>query len=361
MKQLYIPTGINSHFVPPSSGQFIDYVNHYRQIIKQARQQLDFYATAQAIDYVSPFEWRKGSEKYGILMLHGLMESPFLTRDMAQYFYHHNYLIRSLLLPGHGTAPGDLLDVSAKQWEKCCHFSLNTMINDSQLDGFYLIGISTGANFSLLAGYQQKIEKLKGIILISPALHIRYYRPIYNKISRLLSCLFSRAQWIEKYAEKDFARYYSLPFNAAEQVYLLAQKLEHKTNDQLPCPLFMAVSSDDAIVSYQHNLNYFKQQKNPNNRMIVYSSKQLSDQGKRISFINSRCDKEHILNYPHIGLHTSPSNFHYGRDGDYQIVLKNDAKQKFYGEVGRSQVTHRLSYNPKFDHLMEHIQQFIER
>jgi len=169
LNPLYLPTGLNSLFYQPSSGLFSDYLNHCREIIVQGRQKTGFHSNQTASDYVCPFEWSAGSEKYGILMLHGLLESPFLTRDMAQYFYDRHYLIRSLLLPGHGTGPGDLLTIQAEEWQKSCHYGIQKMVEDDRLDGFYILAVSTGATLTLLSTCRQMIPKLKGIILVSPA------------------------------------------------------------------------------------------------------------------------------------------------------------------------------------------------
>lgn len=361
MKQLYLPTGVNDQFSPSDFGTFSDYASHYRQIVQQGRKQSGFFANTQLIDAVSPFEWVHPSASYGILMLHGLLESPFLIRDIAHYFYQQKYSVRGLLLPGHATAPGDLLNTSAKSWQQCCDFGIQSMVNDQQLKGFYLLGVSTGGALSLLAAYQQKIEKLKGIILFSPAIRVRHYRHVYSQISGVLSLFCSRAKWIYKGEEKDFARYCSLPFYAADQVYRLTKKIAQQSHKDLSYPLFMTVSTEDAVVSCSHNINYFKQQRHPDSRMIVYSSKPRHDEDLRVRFINSTHPKEHILHYPHIALHVSPNNVHYGRQGDYEIMIKKNRQQKFYGEVTRQGVTHRLSYNPDFDNLMSQIKAFVEK
>lgn len=57
----------------------------------------------------------KGSET-GILFIHGFTGSAYEGKDFAAYFAEKGYTIWVPLLPGHGTKPDDLIDVSWKDW-----------------------------------------------------------------------------------------------------------------------------------------------------------------------------------------------------------------------------------------------------
>ena len=52
----------------------------------------------------------------GILLIHGLTDSPYSMKDLAELFYKENFYVLALRMPGHGTVPAGLTDVSWKDW-----------------------------------------------------------------------------------------------------------------------------------------------------------------------------------------------------------------------------------------------------
>src|ERR1041385_4116649 len=53
-----------------------------------------------------------------ILLVHGLTDSPYYVRALADVFYAAGYNVAAVLLPGHGTKPEDLLSVRLAQWRR---------------------------------------------------------------------------------------------------------------------------------------------------------------------------------------------------------------------------------------------------
>jgi hypothetical protein len=54
--------------------------------------------------------------KGGILLIHGLTDSPYSMKHLAQIFYKKGFYVLALRMPGHGTAPSSLADVAWKDW-----------------------------------------------------------------------------------------------------------------------------------------------------------------------------------------------------------------------------------------------------
>ncbi|MCP4786084.1 MAG: hypothetical protein GY903_18755 [Fuerstiella sp.] len=52
----------------------------------------------------------------GVLLLHGLSDSPYSLRKLGQRLHAEGYTVVWLRLPGHGTNPRALADVSWKDW-----------------------------------------------------------------------------------------------------------------------------------------------------------------------------------------------------------------------------------------------------
>jgi hypothetical protein len=69
--------------------------------------------------------------KGGILLIHGLTDSPYSMKHLAQTFYKKGFYVLALRMPGHGTVPSSLADATWKDWRlagtrmcswraKCC-------------------------------------------------------------------------------------------------------------------------------------------------------------------------------------------------------------------------------------------------
>src|SRR3989338_5967835 len=57
-------------------------------------------------------------DRLGFLLIHGLTDSPYLLRSVARSLTERYpcALVRGLLLPGHGTVPGDSLAMQHEEW-----------------------------------------------------------------------------------------------------------------------------------------------------------------------------------------------------------------------------------------------------
>jgi alpha-beta hydrolase superfamily lysophospholipase len=60
------------------------------------------------------FELPAQHPRGGALLLHGLSDSPYSLRALAQHLHRRGYWVVGLRLPGHGTAPSGLVSAT---WE----------------------------------------------------------------------------------------------------------------------------------------------------------------------------------------------------------------------------------------------------
>src|SRR5688572_13718977 len=112
------PSGVNSSF-HGGNGSFRDYLQHMENVIKTGRLDLTSENTNKIVTANCPYEWRPEQKtKQGALLLHGLYDSCFSMKDVGHHLLSKNFLVRSVLLPGHGTVPGDLLNVDYREWIK---------------------------------------------------------------------------------------------------------------------------------------------------------------------------------------------------------------------------------------------------
>ena len=115
-----------------------------------------------------------GKAARSILMVHGLTDSPYYMRSLADVFYGAGYNVVSILLPGHGTRPENLLDVRLEQWQAEVQFGLD--IAGRLGEQVSLAGFSTGGALvldALAKNYAGPRPLPMGdVFLFSPALEV---------------------------------------------------------------------------------------------------------------------------------------------------------------------------------------------
>lgn len=355
---------------------FSDYISLNKQIIAKYHFDLN-HSIDLIIEANSPYELQPKTPifsekhpdkiKYGALLIHGLLDTPFIMKDVAKSLQSQGLLVRSLLLPGHGTVPGALLNVSYKDWLRTVQYGVTSL--SKEVENIILVGFSTGAALSLYHTLQNP-SQIVGIIMASPAFKIYSKFAFVNNWHRTISWSNSRAKWLFIGREFDYTKYRSIPFNAVSQVYKLTKaikKIDHKK--QPTCPLFMTLSFDDLIVSSKASINYFLGLKNPNNKMILYKTDPHNFNDSRIIIQNSSYPELRIINFSHISLLVAPNNPHYGKFGDYPFASRVDdehlnvsysaldkPRALLYERLHKLKLIpnrrERLTFNPNFDFMM---------
>lgn len=350
---------------------FADYITACQKMITDNRPDIK-NDREKILAANSPFELcPKQSNDRGVLLIHGLLESPVNMKDIGEHFFERGYLVRSIMLPGHCTIPGDLLSTNYEDWIQAVRYGIASLKKD--VKKIYLIGFSTGASLALHhVLHHHDIEKA---VLIAPAIKIRSYLDFSSNWHRIISWCWERAKWLTIADEVDLMKYQSMPFNAAYQVYRLTRLLKKTSKTHQPkCPLFYIASMADTTISSVAILNYFKKYFHPENQLLLYSSKSIRLQNKNMILRTSIYPELHIKEISHIGLPISPNNPHYGRRGDYVHASRMETNNTIYG--GFSQLENkffhflyknrlikkmrcRLTFNPDFDFMMEKIISFF--
>ncbi len=350
---------------------FQDYIIKSKSIIANTRQDLNKDNAELIIEANSPFELvPKEKAKYGALLIHGLLDSPYIMRDIGQHLCAKGLLVRSILLPGHGTVPGALLNTDYTEWLQAVRYGIASL--KQTVENIFLVGFSTGASLSLYHAVEEPL--ISGIIMIAPAIKISSPFAFATNWYRSISWAWNRAKWFYIGKEIDYAKYSSVAFNAVYQVYRLASEVQKISSAKLASyPFFVTLSNEDKIVCSYASTEYFEQNKNPFNRMLMYSGKPLHFEDKRILVRNSLYPDLNILNFSHITIPVAPSNPHYGKNGDYPLASRVD-KNIMYGAFDKIDVFYRnllynlklsalqyqrLTYNPDFEFMMNEIEKFI--
>lgn len=361
---------------------FADYITKSKKIIEKYHYAYPHYPE-KVMETVPPFELRPENPvfseknphkiKCGALLIHGLLDTPFLMKDIGANLQSQGLLVRSIMLPGHGSVPGSLLNVDYEDWVQAVRYGVATL--EKEVDQIYLVGFSTGAALALYYILKNPTH-IAGLVSVSPAFEINSpFAPISNWY-RGISWAWPRAAWLHVAKEIDYTKYSSMPFNAVYQVYRLTkiiEKLDHVK--PLPCPIFMTLSDDDLITKSSTSINYFRLDNFQDSKMILYAQHAHNYDDARIIVRSSIYPEWHIINFSHICLPFSPTNPHYGVYGDYPLASHvNEISNIDYSALDRPHKMYydllyklklsdrqrqRLTFNPDFEFLMQRMGEFI--
>jgi alpha-beta hydrolase superfamily lysophospholipase len=162
-----------------------------------------------------------GTPTGGVLLLHGLTDSPYSLRSVGLALVARGYRVVGLRLPGHGTAPSGLLTFEVEDLAaatKLAMLDLRRSLGDGR--PLFMIGYSNGAalavSYTLDARDDPTLPRPAGLVLISPAISITRLAAL-GRIRTGLSELqgFGRAAWQVIETELDPYKYQSFSWHAA--------------------------------------------------------------------------------------------------------------------------------------------------
>lgn len=302
----------------------------------------------------------------GVLLTHGLSDSPYHMRHLAAFFQRNGFRVMAVLLPGHGTQPGDLLDVRWEDWAETVAYGVRCL--SEEVDEVYLAGFSAGAALSLR--HAAKDERVRGLFLFSPALQIAG-RARWANLSRLYSWLLPRRAWLSVLPDQDRYKYESFCMNAVAQMWRLTQALPH---GDLQIPVFVAASADDATVVSAAVLDLLRRVKHPVRKMLWYAA--VDPRRADVEWVSSALPEKRILSSAHTAVVMSPDDAHYGEAGEYANCLHyfaledehyaacRSSRDAWLGEVTPQNLKfgllRRLMYNPHYAAMEAAMHNFIE-
>jgi alpha-beta hydrolase superfamily lysophospholipase len=215
----------------------------------------------QPVDWNRSFELPADPPIGGVLLLHGMSDSPYSLRTLGESLHRRGFRVVGLRLPGHGTAPSGLLDVQWEDMAAAVRLGVAHLAAKVGSRPIHLIGYSTGAplalDFALDALEGNAAPVPASLVLISPAigLHPAAALAVWKRRLSLVPGLGALA-WLAVEREFDPFKYNSFPTNAGEQVHRLTRSVagrieararSHPSN-VLP-PTLVIKSNADATVS----------------------------------------------------------------------------------------------------------------
>jgi len=376
------PSGLNTTFAVAEDTPFAAYLQKTREMMIKARVDIHDDNREEVLKANMPFELRPDQESFpkgkdgkyrrGILLIHGLSDSPYLLQPLASHLQKQGFFVRTILLPGHGTVPGDLLNIHYQEWIRAVQYGVRGM--KGEVTDLFLGGFSTGAALSVLESMKDK--EIKGLILISPALAVKDRRiALAGMLSRV-------KDWVGDIQDDvDYVKYETFAVNAAYQIYLLTREIDIllEQGNRIEAPVFAALSREDITIDPKRALFVLdKFASSPRNVLVVYGKNQQRAgelfNGKIYNENSFLADKK-VLDFSHVALPIPCDDRHYGDQGGYKSCLhyRDDQEKRrtclmddsiWRGEISGDNLqaftVRRLTCNPRYDGMIEKLDQFLK-
>ena len=174
----------------------------------------------------------EGTPVGAVVLLHGLTDSPYSLRNVARSYRDHGYVVVAIRLPGHGTVPAGLTNVTWQQWTAATRLAVREArahINPAQ--PLHVVGFSNGGalavQYALNAVEDPNLTPPNRLVLLSPMIGItRFAR--FAGVMGLPALLpaFDKASWLGIVPEFNPFKYNSFPVNAARESFRLTQVVQ---------------------------------------------------------------------------------------------------------------------------------------
>jgi len=230
------------------------------------------------------FELKQDNAKAGVLLLHGLSDSPYSLRTIANTLHKQGYYILGLRMPGHGTIPSGLVHTNWQDMAaavKLATIHLSKQIGRSS--DFHIIGFSMGAaqavNYSLDALQDTSLPRPKSLVLISPAIGVSSAAALAIWQSRLSAIPgLEKLAWNSIGPEYDPYKYTSFAVNAGDLMYRLTiaigDKLSSLSDKNIAAefpPTLAFLSAVDATVSASAVVrSLLSKLRNKGNELVIF-------------------------------------------------------------------------------------------
>jgi alpha-beta hydrolase superfamily lysophospholipase len=187
-----------------------------------------------------PHDWNRTFERVpdevrgGALLLHGLTDSPYSMRAIADLFAAQGFYVLALRVPGHGTVPAELERSKWQDWMAAARLGARAVRQRIGAEKpFVMVGYSNGAALTVLHQLDalqdstlpraDKIVLMSAMIGISPA----------AALARLLDALtfvpyFAKSAWTDVQPEFNPFKYNSFPLNGAIQTRAVTEEISRE-------------------------------------------------------------------------------------------------------------------------------------
>ena len=247
----------------------------------------------------------------GALLVHGLSDSPYIMRGLAEYLHKQGWHVVVLRLPGHGTAPSGLVEVKWQDWAAAVRLAAKDVVATVGTEKpLVLAGFSTGGALAVEYALSQRqgepVPKPTSLLLFSPAIGV-------SSLGRVASTVHAVAKvpgldklgWDTIALEYDPYKYNSFAVNAGAQIWKLTQRIDDQLSDlkkhggATGLPRILAFQSiADATVSTEAVVEaLYGRLPNEGHRLVLFDANRVSSE-RQILKPELFAERDRLLNGP---------------------------------------------------------------
>lgn len=354
---------------PLGQNSFAEYQKQTQEFVLKNRHFVLSNAHEELINN-TPFEFiPEHPNGKAILLIHGLGDSPWTFRELGEMLSKNGYLVRGILLPGHGTKPEDMIAVDSHDWRRVVREQARLL--EEKYSTVFLGGFSTGCNLATEYAYQD--PKISGLLLFSPAFDVKTH------LLSLVPVVGLFVDWLKRPDEENMGvapfRYRSIPMPGLkafkDTMDGVDQYLKSGPYDK---PVLTVMSEHDSVIDTANLIQKLpKIFTNPDSVFIWYGPTEQT-QDTRIQTRTDHLPDRHIESFAHMSMTYSPKNFWYGEKGKYRMCQNSfsssdqqkcqEQKEIWYSAWGgapKGRITARLTFNPYYDWQAEEILKFLNK
>lgn len=359
-----------------SGDSFADYEANVRHRLETARLPFDSTQAELELNRAAPVQIDPvetcGDDLHGIVLLvHGLSDTAFAMRDLAEHFASRCHIARTVLLPGHGTRAGDLLVVNHTHWTDTVRHLVSVAAKEHE--NITLVGFSLGAVITTTVALDEN-SPVDRLVAFSPAYAIGQWR-----LARLAPYLHWLRPWIDRGPSADALRYEAMPTKAVGELVKARRVLGKRLRRAGPVEQqwLMVQSLDDDTIVPDKNREFVLRHGENARVLEYYSGTEVANTDDRVTRYSGIHIDPRVNALSHASVHIAPDNPHYGLNGEYRIcgivdgrnvmdaLVCEQAETVFYTVWARLPAARPVpaalsSFNPHFDDLMISLDNFIE-
>ncbi|WP_415405534.1 alpha/beta hydrolase [Sulfurovum sp. CS9] len=265
------------------------------------------------------FELSVENPKMGVLLLHGMSDSPYSLHAQAEYLHKKGVWVVAMRMPGHGTIPSGLIELKWQDMAAVVQIGMERLSQKLGDKPIHIMGYSTGAplalHYTLSALKDSTLTLPSSLIFYSPAIGVSPAAPLAIWQSRL-GHLFGlpKLEWNSITPEFDPFKYGSFAVNAGDQVYRVCNEVQKQFDDyaansknQKPFPPILSFASIvDSTVTVPAIIDgLYKRLPEGNNTLVLFDINH--------HFSSNHLVKQGIVTSLH-NLRETPQNVHYTFD-----------------------------------------------
>lgn len=186
-----------------------------------------------ATNWNRSFELAVESPRAGVLLLHGMSDSPYSLRHLGERLHTAGAYVLGLRMPGHGTAPSGLVELAWEDMAAAVRLGMRHVAAQVGDRPLYVVGYSTGAALAVIYALDTledaALPRVERLVVLSPAIGVTSMAAMAVWQARLGHLLgLDKLAWTDILPEYDPFKYGSFAVNAGDIVYRLTNEIQKR-------------------------------------------------------------------------------------------------------------------------------------